>query len=163
MSEVSSSNLRLYPDWMMQAAEAVLSVIESDVGQSSRSLRLEAIRCQLWDTFERGLRQPSETPAAKPMTDAEADLHKRVVAATNAAYENKGAISPYLVHELLNEWEAFIRARRRAVETDVRISRRDAESVVNILRGAMTYGPNVDKLWRRILAAMPTEKVSEKP
>lgn len=52
-------DLRVYPDWMMQAAEAVLDVIESDFGQSGRDVRLEAIRCELWDAHKRGMNTPS--------------------------------------------------------------------------------------------------------
>ena len=48
-------DLRVYPDWMMQSAEAALNVIESDFGQSGRDVRLEAIRCELWEAYERGL------------------------------------------------------------------------------------------------------------
>lgn len=48
--------LRVYPDWMMQSAEAALSVIESDFGQSGRDVRLEAIRCELWEAYQRGAR-----------------------------------------------------------------------------------------------------------
>lgn len=55
------SNLRVYPDWMMLGAEGVLDLIESDFGQSGRDVQLEAIRCQLWDAYVRGLRQPVET------------------------------------------------------------------------------------------------------
>jgi hypothetical protein len=41
---------------MMQSAEAALSVIESDFGQSGRDVRLEAIRCELWEAYQRGAR-----------------------------------------------------------------------------------------------------------
>lgn len=55
--ELPTSNLRLYPDWMMLGAEGVLDLIESDFGQSGRDVQLEAIRCQLLEAYERGMRQ----------------------------------------------------------------------------------------------------------
>lgn len=51
-----SERLKVYPDWMMQSAEAVLGLIESDFGQNDRYVQLEAIRCELWAAHERGLK-----------------------------------------------------------------------------------------------------------
>jgi hypothetical protein len=59
LHEFKTMDLRVYPDWMMQSAEAVLDVIESDFGQSGRDVRLEAIRCELWEAHERGLNADS--------------------------------------------------------------------------------------------------------